>query len=414
MSIVIFRYLVLRAENWIHYPAMRRRTFLAAAAAAQSKIWGANERLRVGIIGAGGRGRYLTAQFKELGADMAAVCDVYEPNLQAGLKESSTGAVPHRDYRKLLDDKSIDAAIVATPDHWHARMVIDAVDAGKDVYVEKPMAHTIDEGFDIIQAVRRTSRIVQVGTQRRSAEVFLEAKKIMDSGQTGSIRLVTSYWYNHQASLSDRKLTGGLDWKQWLGSSPNRPKDPVRFFNWYYFWDYSGGLLVGQAAHIIDAIQWFMNSKEPVAVTCTGGKVSLSGAEVPETATIAIEYPEGYLATFTLGYKAMRYNSANDQLKQFHGAKARFDVGREGYCLYPESQAIEMKPSIEVKKPGSFRYAAPNHIRNFMDCVRSRKQPNAPVEAGQSTNIVLCMAMDSLRQGRRLRWNARARKVESS
>ena len=392
---------------------MDRRSFLIAAAASQSRILGANDRIRTGIIGAGGRGRYLTGQFKEIGAEMAAVCDIYEPNLQAGLKEANTGARPFRDYRKLLDDPAIDAVIVATPDHWHARMVIDAVQAGKDVYVEKPMAHTIPETFAIIEAVRRTKRVVQVGMQRRSAELFLEAKKIMDSGRLGEVRLVTSAWYNYQPSLSNRKLAGDLDWKQWLGSSPERPVDPQRFFNWYYFYDYSGGLLVGQAAHIVDCIQWFMNSPAPAAVTCTGGKVNLPGAEVPETATIAIEYPENYLATFTLGYKAMQYSQYNDQLQQFHGNHARFDVGREWYALYPEQKtAIDLQAAAEKKQPGSFSTAAPSHIRNFLDCIRTRKDPNAPVEAGQGTAIVLAMALDSLRSGKRLKWNAKTRQVE--
>src|SRR3989442_4211875 len=191
---------------------MDRRQFLLTTAAAQGRILGATARIRTGIIGAGGRGKYLTGQFKEIGAEMAAVCDVYEPNLQGGLKEASTGAKSFHDYRKLLDDKSIDAVIVATPDHWHARMVIDAVEAGKDVYVEKPMAHKIDEGFAVIDAVRRTRRIVQVGTQRRSAELFLEGKRIMDSGQLGDIRLVTSCWYNNTSSLNKKQLAGKLDW----------------------------------------------------------------------------------------------------------------------------------------------------------------------------------------------------------
>jgi predicted dehydrogenase len=301
---------------------MDRRSFLVASAASQMRIRGANDRIRAGIIGAGGRGRYLTGQFKELGVEMAGVCDIYEANLQAGLKEANTGARSFDDYRKVLDDKSFDAVIVATPDHWHARMVIDAVEAGKDVYVEKPMAHKIDEGFQVIEAVRRTKRVVQVGMQRRSSDMFLEAKSILDSGQLGDIRLVTSAWYNNTASLTQKQLAGKLDWNKWLGSAPKRPLDPLRYFNWYYFWDYSGGLLIGQAAHILDCIQWFMGSKEPIAVTCTGGRVNLPGAEVPETATIAIEYPENYLATFTLGYKAMRYNQFNDQIKQFHGNKA--------------------------------------------------------------------------------------------
>lgn len=393
---------------------MKRRSFLVTGtAAAYRSVLGANDRVRGAVIGAGGRGRYLTAQFKEIGVEMMAVCDVYEPNLQAGLKAANTGAQPYYDYRKMLDDKSIDVVIVATPDHWHARMVIDSVEAGKDVYVEKPMAHTISEGFDVIEAVRRTKRIVQVGTQRRSFDLFQEAKRVMDSGRLGSVHLVTSQWLNHQAALSSRKLEGKLDWQQWLGPAPKRSLDETRFFNWYYFWDYSGGLLVGQAAHIIDAIQWFMNSKEPLAVTCTGGKVNLPGAEVPETASMTIEYPENYLATFTIGYKAMRYNAFNDQLKQFHGTQARFDVGREWYTLYPQQSTVEMTPAMEAKRPGSFESASRAHIRNFLDCVKSRKEPNAPVEAGQATNIVLCMAMESLRTGRRLKWNSAARKVES-
>src|ERR1039457_6198340 len=148
-----------------------------------------------------------------------------------------------------------------------------------------------------------------VGTQRRSAELFREARQLALPSELGDIRLVTSQWLNNQASLAAKPLEGALDWKQWLGNAPDRPLDATRFFNWYYFWDYSGGLLVGQAAHIVDAIHWFMNSKEPLAVTCSGNRPGLAGAEVPETATMAIEYPENYLATFTLGYKAMRYHT---------------------------------------------------------------------------------------------------------
>jgi predicted dehydrogenase len=393
---------------------MQRRHFLAAGTAlSASAVMGAGDRLRAGIIGAGGRGKFLTGEFKEVGAEMAAVCDIYEPNLQGGLKVANTGAKAYTDYRKLLEDKSLDAVVIATPDHWHARMVIDAVNAGKDVYVEKPMAHTIAEGFDIIDAVRKTKRVVQVGTQRRSSELFQAGKKIMDSGQLGDVHLVTSQWLNYQESLSNKKLEGNLDWTQWLGSAPKRELDPKRFFNWYYYWDYSGGLLVGQAAHIIDAINWYMNSKEPLTVTCTGGQSNLAGAEVPETATIVIQYPENYLAHFTVGYKAMRYNSFNDQIKQFHGTKARFDVGREWHLLYPQSLEVDMKPSIVDKRPGSFNSAARSHIRNFLECIRSRKDPNAPVEAGQATNIILSMAMDSLRNGKRLHWNSSARRVEA-
>ncbi|MBK9166651.1 MAG: Gfo/Idh/MocA family oxidoreductase [Bryobacterales bacterium] len=392
---------------------MNRRSFMLSAGAASAQVIGANDRIRGAVIGSGGRGRLLTGEFKEIGVEMNAVCDIYEPNLQAGLKVASSGAKSYDNYKRMLESKDIDVVIVATPDHWHAQMVIDAVNAGKDVYVEKPMAHLIPEGFDVIDAVRRTKRVVQVGTQRRSFDLFQDAKRIMDSGQLGEVRLVTSQWLNHTQRLRQGTLAGKLDWNQWIGSAPKREMDPFRFLNWYYFYDYSGGLLVGQAAHIIDAIQWFMNSNEPLTVTCSGGKPNLEGAEVPETATIAIEYPENYLATFTIGYKAMRYAGFNDQLKQFHGSQARFDVAREWYRLYPESREIYMRPSVNVERPGSFGPATRAHIRNFLECVRSRKDPTAPVEAGQATNIVLVMALDSLRSGKRLRWNSAARRVES-
>jgi predicted dehydrogenase len=388
---------------------MNRRHFITGAA---GSAFAAGDRVRGAIIGSGGRGRLLTAEFKEIGVEMAAVCDVYEPNLQAGLKAASTGAKPYDDYRRLLDDKSIEVVAIATPNHWHAQMTIDAVEAGKDVYVEKPMAHTIDDGFRMIEATRRTKRVVQVGTQRRSFPLFQEAKQIMDSGRTGTVRLVNSWWLNSTPpALSQPVLKGKLDWERWLGPAPKRPLDPVRFDHWSWFWDYSGGLLVGQAAHVVDAINWLMGSTYPLSVTCTGKK-AMRGAEVPETASMTIEYPE-YIAVFSLGYKAMRYLRVNDQLKQFHGEKARFDVGRESYALYPaDPRALDLKPAVDKREPGSFDTAVRAHIRNFLECVRSRRDPNATVEMGQATNVILCMGMEALRTGKRMRYNEAGRRME--
>lgn len=389
---------------------MNRRTLLAGAASYQ-RILGANDRPNLGWIGAGGRGRFLSGEFKELGFQIPAVCDVYEPNLEAGLKLASTGARGYRDYRKMLEDPKLDAVLVSTPDHWHAPMVIDAVKAGKDVYVEKPLCHTIEEGYRMVDAVRATRRVVQVGTQRRSSPIFQEAKGVMDSGVLGDVRLVTSWWMNHQATLNPAQLKGDLDWKAWLGSSPDRPVDATRFFNWYYFHDYSGGLIIGQAAHIFDAILWFMNSKPPVAVTCAGGQLNLKGAEIPDTATVVLEFSENYLANFTLGYKAMRYHSSQDQMKQFHGNKARLDVNREGWWLYPETTTPDLKPSREHVEMGNFARATRDHIRNFLACIRSRKDPNATVEHGLATAIALVMTMESLRAGRKVKFDASTRKT---
>jgi predicted dehydrogenase len=236
----------------------------------------------------------------------------------------------------------------------------------------------------------------------------------MESGQTGEVRLVNSWWLNTTATaLGKPELKGKLDWNQWLGSAPKRPLDPQRFRSWYWFWDYSGGLLVGQAAHVLDAIHWLMDSSYPLSVTATG-KLALQGAEVPETATMTLEYA-GFVAVFSLGYKAMRYAFVNDQMKQFHGAKARFDVGRESYALYPEDpKAVDLKATVSKREPGTFHPGAARlHIRNFLECVRTRRDPNATVEMGQLTNVALCMGMEALRTGKRVRFNAAARRMEA-
>jgi predicted dehydrogenase len=392
---------------------MNRRIFLAATAASSLRTLPAQNRIRTGVIGSGGRGQLLTREFKEIGAEMAAVCDVYEPNLAAGLKAASAGAKPYGDYRRLLEDKSIAAVIVAVPDHWHARMVIDAVEAGKDVYVEKPMVHLPEEGFRVIEAARRTKRVVQVGSQRRSYDLFQAGKQVMESGRLGEVRLINAWWYNHAGSIREPKIDGKLDWEAWLGSAPKRPLDPLRFRNWYYFYDYSGGLMVGQAAHVVDTFNWYMNAGYPKAVTCAGGDAHLPGVEIPETTTMIIEYPEDFIATFTVGYKAMKYPLERDQLYQFCGSKARFDVLRESHALYLESQEVDPPPVLHREQYGSFARAQVQHMQNFLDCIKSRQDPNAPVEVGNQTAVALCMAVEALRKGRRVRWNGAEKRMES-
>ncbi|MBI4605712.1 MAG: Gfo/Idh/MocA family oxidoreductase, partial [Planctomycetes bacterium] len=324
---------------------------------------------------------------------------------------SPTGA-PYADYRAMLDRKDIHLVIVATPDHWHARQVIDAVEAGKDVYVEKPLCHTIDEGFAIVEAVARTKRIVQVGTQRRSYTLFLEGKKVFDSGRCGKVRLVTAWWYNQQTSLGRGKLEGKLDWEKWLGTAEKRPLEELRFFNWYYFWDYSGGLMVGQAAHVVDAINMIAGTTFPTAVTAAATRTHLEGAEVPETTNMAIEYGDELLAVFTLGYSAMVYDPPHDLGKQFHGLQARFDIGRESFALYPAQRGRELKAETKSEMFGTFPEATAQHVANFIDCVRTRKEPNATVAMGNHTNVALCMAMESIKTGRRVRFDLEKRRME--
>ena len=227
-------------------------------------------------------------------------------------------------------------------------MVSDAVHAGKDVYVEKPLAQTIEEGYRIIAAVHETKRIVQVGVQRRSSELLQEAHR------------------------------------QMKGGSGRRTVDQI----------------VGQAAHMIGVFHWFMGSQHPSAVTTAGGRANLEGVEIPETTTICLEFPENFFPVFAVGHKAMRYAPVNDQMAQFHGSGARFDLGREGYSLYSEDpKAGELKQTVEKKLLGSFGPATRAHIRNFLDGIKTRQQPNALAEA--------------LRKGARVRFNPNTRGMEA-
>ena len=403
---------------------MRRRRFLKGAVggllvAGRPGLPGdgrGTEKLGIGFIGCGGRGRTLLDYFlKRKDIEVRAVCDVHEPRLKSAAQAASPTAASYADYKELLGRKEIDAVVIATPDHWHARMVIDAAEAGKDAYVEKPLCHTVDEGFAMIDTVARTRRIVQVGTQRRSYTLFHEGKKVFDSGRCGPVRLVTSWWYNQQTSLSRGKIEGKLDWEKWLGSAAKRPVDDLRFHNWYYFWDYSGGLMIGQAAHMIDAIHMLMGSVYPTALAAAATKTHLEGAEVPETANLAIEYGDDFLATFTLGYAAMVYLPPHDLHAQFHGLNARFDIGRESFALYPapdtQSGQRELKAEVKREMFGTFPDATAQHIDNFLECVRSRNQPNATVEIANTTSVALCMAMEAVRSGRKVRFDLGTRRM---
>lgn len=393
--------------------ALDRAPLCAMPLAAIGKAADEPAKLGIGFLGCGGRGRTLMDYFlKRNDVEVRGVCDVYEPRLKSAQAAASPTAGAFLDYRELLGRKEIDAVVIATPDHWHARMVIDAVQGGKDAYVEKPLCHTVDEGFAMVEAVARTKRIVQVGTQRRSYRLFLEGKKVFDQGNCGPVRLVTAWWYNQQTSLSRGRLEGKLDWEKWLGSAQKRPLDDLRFFNWYYFWDYSGGLMVGQAAHVIDAINMIMGSTYPTAVTASATKTHLEGAEVPETTNMAIEYGGDFLAVFTLGYAAMQYLPPHDLHKHFHGLNARFDIGRESFALYPAQLARELKPAVKREMFGTFPEATAEHIENFVSSCRSRKEPNATVEMGNYTNVALCMAMESIKTGRRMKLNLAEKRME--
>ncbi|MCB1021684.1 MAG: Gfo/Idh/MocA family oxidoreductase [Acidobacteria bacterium] len=394
---------------------MDRRLFLLSSASAAALAQSPNETIRMGLIGAGGRGRTVTGEFKkDPKLRVHAVCDVYEPNLEAGLSAAGPGAKAYRNYKQLLDDKDVDVVLIATPEHWHHRMVLDAIAAGKDVYVEKPLCHSPEEGKELVEVQRKSDRIVQVGMQRRSYNLYKEARDLRRKGELGTVRMVRTYWLNNQASIRESPFGGPIDWEQWLGPAKARTgaieKNPAHFFNWRHMSDYAGGIVIDQGAHIYDSIHMIMDAGYPTAVNASACKGHIAGADQPESVVVIAEYPQDFLAVFTINYSAMRYEQRADQLNAYDGDKARMDIGREFLRVYPS--ASPAAPSIAKEQPGGFTQATTDHVANFLECVRTRKEPAAPIEKGFHAALILQLANLSLEQGKKILWNADRLEVE--
>lgn len=376
-----------------------RRKFLASAVAAPLFVprsaWGANDRLAYGLIGAGGRGRYLNQNFQKLGAECVAVAEVYDPNTQQALKDSPK-AKTFVDYHELLAMPGVDAVVVASPDHQHCPMLLAALDAKKDVYLEKPMSHSLEESQKMIAAVRKTSQIVQVGMQRRSAPSVIKAKEILDSGILGKITLVKPMWnWNVSKALNNSPLPGKLDWKRFLGPAKDRELEPMRFRSWRYFWDYSGGNMTDQGTHLMDVVQWFTNSGPVKSAVCYGQRAKNTGSEVPDVFCAVFEY-EKLMATWTLNY-CNSYD--NDWSIQFQGDEATMIINNAGFRIWKEPWLKNPEPVQAMAAPIPIE----THIQNFLDCVKSRKEPNAPVEVGASAVSAPHLANLAFHQQRQVR-----------
>lgn len=387
-----------------------RRGFMAGAGSvglgalsAQSygRVLGANERVQLGIVGSGGRGRSLMGSFNKFKeqCEFVAVCDVYEPHQNLGLKLARAGSKATVDYRELLNDKAIDAIVSGTPDHWHAQILIDAVQAGKDVYTEKPFSLSIEQGAKMVRAVRATKQIVQVGMQRRSSEAVRGAKKLVDDGALGEVVMARAQWFwNRKPMPRQLKLEGKLDWDRYQAPAKHhRPLDEVRFFHFRNFWDYSGGHMTDQGTHLMDVIQWFCNDgKPPRAAVALGATYIHVGAEVPDTFSAVFEYPT-FLATWTLCYG----NSYEDSWKIFiQGKKATMVLDDDGYRVFPE---VWKRPEIPPAVTHEYKGGIPTepHVKNFLECIKSRQEPNAPVEVGHNAVTAPHLANVALLQKKR-------------
>ena len=380
-----------------------------AGGLAPSRVLGANDRIRVGVLGTGQRAQYLMTLFKRVpSTEIVAVCDVYEPHRDKALGIAGPDAKACLDYREALDLKDVDAVIIGAPDHWHKTMLVDAVRAGKDVYCEKPIMHSIDEGTEMVRAVEESRRVVQSGMQQRSWEHYQLGKHIVDSGKLGRVTFVHTYWYQNYLTpkgwneLSETD-TSKLDWKRFCGNAPEQPFTPEKFVWWRFFWDFGGGILTDLLTHWIDVIQWYMGQTAPKTASTTGG-LYLMKWQCPDTITEAYEFPGDFIVTYT---GAMN-GGIDDGGIEFRGNEATLKIDRSHLAVYPEGQKsvpgwLAPEPEIFVR---SERDGTADHVKNFLDCVRSRKTPNAPIQAGFEAARTSWIGNIALKRGMKVAWDA--------
>jgi predicted dehydrogenase len=395
---------------------MDRRIFLVAGGGALLARATPSDQIVLGVIGSGGRGTSVMTVFqKNPAVRVSGICDVYEPNLERAMataaKVPTSRPKAYSDYRRLLDDKEIQAVLIATPEHWHHRMVLDTLATGKDIYIEKPLCRTPQEGVELVQAEKRSKNIVQVGMQRRSYDLYLEARKVLAAGTVGTVRMIRSWWLNNYLGEAPvTRLEGRLDWDQWQGPARRHPFNPMRFRNWRFFTDYAGGIVADQGAHVYDGMHLLMNAGFPQAVTAAAGKPHRLEVETPESVVVTAEYAEDFIGVFSINYAAMKYQSRDDQLNHLDGDKGRMDIGREEFRVY--LAGAEENVAISKKSAEGFSKATDLHVQNFLECIRTRKPPTAPMTLGFQSALVVQMANISLANGRRVRWNAKLQKVE--
>lgn len=378
---------------------------LNVPAASYARILGANERVQVGVIGIGGMGGgHLNNLLKMENAQVTALSDVYEERL-AKAREMAPQAAAHRDFRRLLESTDVDAVVIATPDHWHALQTVLAMDAGKDVYVEKPISLTIAEGRAMVEAVKRHGRIVQVGTQQRTAELYQRVRDIVRGGALGPISFVRTWNYsnNYPDGIGmDPNGTppAGLDWEMWLGPAPQTAYNPNRYENWRRFWDYAGGNMTDWGTHHFDIVHWAMDVDAPRSVTAIGGKFYIQdNRETPDTLIASYEYP-GFVVTYENRILNANPMEGRGYGISFHGAGGTLIVDRSRYEIIPENGS-DLEPEI-VEGNGN---AHAEHMHAFLEAVKSRAQPISDIESGHRASAATMLGNVAYRTGRRINWD---------
>jgi predicted dehydrogenase len=425
---------------------MSRRSLLHGTAAtmltaaAFERVHGANERIGVGIIGYGLIGKRHVLDFQaQKDADLLAVAEVHRGRLQEAQGQIGNAARGYGDFRGLLDRKDIQAVVISTPDHWHALQTMLACAAGKDVYIEKPLTLFVREGRWMADLARKHQRVVQVGTQQRSGTHYQRARELIQKGHIGKVSSVRMTAFRNimpgYGNPPDGPPPAGLDWDLWLGPAPRRPYNPNRaIYHFRWFWDYSGGQMTNLAAHALDILYWFLGAAGPRAVTSAGGRFSLrDNGETPDTQDSLFDFgdftavwshreacagvrnqfniefcgPQGTLALSRRGFvvTADRRIAPGNTVPQFAGAHP------VGGPRRVEEKGLEFWTRSLEDKTGNSADQLRTHVRNFLDCIKSRRQPVAELEAGHRVATACHLANLALRLGRPIRWDARREEI---
>jgi predicted dehydrogenase len=361
-----------------------RRIFVSSAAAltaaSYNRVLGANDTLQLGVIGPGDRGRFDMSQFmQDPKVHVAAVCDIYSEQIDKA-RQKAVDAKSFTDHRKLLEMKEIDAVLIATPDHWHARTAIDALNAGKDVYVEKPLTRTIQEGPPIVKAARINNRVCQVGMQQRSGKHYIQAKReYIDTGKLGKVTLARTWWHGNtyhlrKAPESLRNQPSNLDWAHFLGPLKWRDWDPQQYYNWRAYLDFGGGQVTDLFTHWIDVVHMFLGQEIPKSAVAAGGVYAYKdGRTAPDTINVLLEYPTDLTATF----EATLAPGITGAAVEFCGTTGRLFIDRQHFEFHPPGRNAQ--PVVVKAEPQDMTL---DHVNNFLECVRTRKRPNGDVLIG--------------------------------
>jgi predicted dehydrogenase len=424
-----------------------RRTFVKGAALSLGavlggrSVLGANDRIGVGFIGYGLIGKRHVLDFKEQpDVNLVAVAEVHAGRLDEARALIGGGVRGYRDFRKLLDDRDVQAVVISTPDHWHALMTMLACAAGKDVYVEKPLTLFQREGRWMIDTARRHKRVVQVGTQQRSGRHYQQARELIQAGHIGKVLSVRMQTYRNImpgfGAPADREPPPELDWDLFLGPAPARRYNPNRaLYHFRWFWDYSGGQMTNLGTHSLDIMDWYLGGKWPVSVASMGGRFALSdNGETPDTQDALFDFP-GWTAIWS--HREVCKGPPGGSGLEFFGTRGSLAIGRSGYMVtadrkIPPANAVpqfagahpvggpapvkeEGPPQFwtEARKSeaGSSAEQFQRHARNFLDCIRSRRQPISDLESGHRIATLCHLANISLRLRRQVRWDGNKERI---